>query len=276
MSAPKRLTANYLNNAMIRPITPIWTGEFPMKMTFVAGLALGVLGCGVALASSQLRIHGSTTVMSNVFEPHQAAIEASIGFTLDVVSNGSGRGLIDLIEGNADMAMISASLADTVAKAESEGVAAGGLALEEHLVFNTEVAFIVHPSNPVQELTLEQVRAILAGEIVNWADVGGASQPIKIVAEDPTGGLRTFVEKELVGGDLGGDRIEVPNGTQIGQVVSQLPIALGVTSAVRVDGTTTRALITDSQLSQPLSFVTVGEPSAQALAVIEAARAAMN
>ncbi len=38
--------------------------------------------------------------------------------------------------------------------------------------------FFVHKDNPIDSLTIEQIRAIYAGEITNWCDVGGKDEPI--------------------------------------------------------------------------------------------------
>lgn len=54
---------------------------------------------------------------------------------------------------------------------------------EEKGVFLTQVAwdalaFITHPSNPVNNLTTEQIKAILLGTITNWKEVGGTDRQI--------------------------------------------------------------------------------------------------
>ncbi len=59
-------------------------------------------------------------------------------------------------------------------------------------------AVVVHPNNPVSTLTLAQVRAIVAGEIGNWAQVGGPSAPIAvIVREDGSDGARALAFESI-------------------------------------------------------------------------------
>lgn len=54
-------------------------------------------------------------------------------------------------------------------------------------------AVVVHPNNPVNALSLAQVRAIVAGEITSWAQVGGPSAPVTvIVREDGSDGARAL------------------------------------------------------------------------------------
>lgn len=43
------------------------------------------------------------------------------------------------------------------------------------------VAVLAHPSNPVRELTLDQVRKLFSGEYVNWSQVGGPDLPVKVI-----------------------------------------------------------------------------------------------
>ena len=243
-----------------------------LATAFAALLALS----SIAQAST-IAIHGSTTVSGAVLTPHKADIEKASGETLDIVANGSGRGLADLFAGKADMAMISAPLAAEVAAANAK--AAGSIdpsKLVVHQIGEAKVAFVVHPSNPVKSLSLAQITDILSGKITNWSQVGGADQPIVVVAAGPGDGVRSGVESNLLGGASIPVTVKVmPNAPQIAQVAAQLPTALGVTSAASVNGQVT-VLTTDKTLGQPLSLVTLGAPSPDAAKVIEAATAAAH
>lgn len=61
-------------------------------------------------------------------------------------------------------------------------------------------AVAVHPNNPVQDLTLEQVRALLAGRVENWSQVGGPNLEVTLVLP-PSDGLRNAFARALVPGD---------------------------------------------------------------------------
>lgn len=224
-------------------------------------------------SADALRIHGSTTVFSNILQPHQQAIEHRSGHSLKVVSNGSGRGLEDLVGGRADIGMISAPLETTVRKVKKKNAGFDDSGLMAHQIGETKVAFITHPSNPVRSLTFKQVAAILEGKITNWQELGGRPQPIVIVCEDRNGGLRTMTEKALLKGQsIVGSAKQIPNGTQIPKVVAQIPMAFGVAAVATVDQKV-REISTDDSISQPLILVTHGEPNPVQRAVIDAARA---
>ncbi len=224
-------------------------------------------------SADALRIHGSTTVFANILQPHQQAIEHRSGHSLNVVSNGSGRGLEDLVGGRADIGMISAPLETTVRKVKKKNAGFDASGLMAHQIGETKVAFITHPSNPVGTLTLKQITAILEGKITNWKEVGGRSQAIVIVCEDPSGGLRAMTEKALLkGGTITGSAKQLPNGTQIRKLVGQMPMAFGIAAATTVDQTV-KELSTDDSIVQPLILVTRGKPTQVQRAVIDAAEA---
>jgi phosphate transport system substrate-binding protein len=234
-----------------------------------------VLALGSVAQASTVAIHGSTTVSNAVLMPHKADIEQASGETLDIVANGSGRGLADLTTGKADMAMISAPLDAEAAAANAKTPGSVDPAkLVVHQIGEAKVAFVVNPSNPVTTLTLAQITGILSGKITKWSEVGGADQPIVIVAAGPGDGARSVVESRLLNGaTISAPVREMPNAPQIAQVAAQLPMAFGVTSAASVRPGVT-ILKTDHTLGQPLSLVTMGPASAEATKVIEAATAA--
>jgi phosphate transport system substrate-binding protein len=244
--------------------------RFSLATALAALLALG----SIAQANT-VSIHGSTTVSSAVLMPHKAEIEQTSGETLDIVANGSGRGLADLAAGHADMAMISAPLETEVAASNAKTPGSLDPArLVAHQIGEARVAFVVHPSNPVTELTLAQITAILSGKITRWSEVGGADQPIVVVAAGPGDGVRSVVERRLLdGATIPAQVREMPNAPQIAQVVAQLPAALGVTSAASLRPGVT-VLKTDQTLGQPLILVTMGPASEDATKVIGAVTAA--
>lgn len=65
------------------------------------------------------------------------------------------------------------------------------------------IAVVVHPSNPVSNLTTEQAEKIFSGEITNWQEVGGSNSPIKLYGRDANSATReVFWEKLLNKGPI--------------------------------------------------------------------------
>jgi ABC-type phosphate transport system substrate-binding protein len=103
--------------------------------------------------------------------------------------------------------------------------------------------------------------------------VGGADQPIVVVAATRGDGVRSVVEGRLLAGaSFLATARELPNAPQIVQVVGQLPNAFGVTAAGSLKAGVT-ALMTDETIGQPLILVTMGPASAGANRIIDAMKA---
>lgn len=76
--------------------------------------------------------------------------------------------------------------------------------------------FFVHKDNPVDSLTAEQIKAIYAGKITNWSQVGGRNEPIAAYQRNEGSGSQSMLIRfmgdtpltnpptELVSGSMGG------------------------------------------------------------------------
>lgn len=222
----------------------------------MALLGVSMLMTGQAWAGA-VSIHGSTTVDSNLFKPHKAELEAQTGVTYNVVANGSSRGIKGLESGKADIGMISSSL-DSVLGKLGLSDRAGEFIAEK--VGEERITFSVHPSNTVAELSKEQVVSILKGDVSNWSEVGGKNAPIVVVTEYSGGGFRTTVEKKLLSkAAISAKQFkEMPNGSQVVKVGSQIPHALVVVPSTMLKGSSLKKLKTDAEIIQPLVFVVKG------------------
>lgn len=234
--------------------------------------------CCAALISSvqadTLILQGSTTFSRRLMDSHQAAIEAASGHELTVIPNKSTPGLIALMEGRAQMAMISAPLASEI---EVLKRVMPGLAFDRLRAFpivTTRVALAVHRLNPIRKLPLQDVERVLSGTVKNWNALGWRDQPIRIVLVGGGGGVTTVIESEL----LAGKTVSIPNviyvktPVQLVQVVEQEPGALGFAQLALLKQREIPELVTDKPVEQVLSLVTFGDPTPALKAVIDAAR----
>jgi phosphate transport system substrate-binding protein len=94
-----------------------------------------------------------------------------------VVSGGQGIGWKALLDHECEIAMASRRITDE----ERRDAEKKGLDVREKCIGWGGIVIIVHPSNPVNELTVEQVRTIFSGQTANWKKVGGSDQPIAVL-----------------------------------------------------------------------------------------------
>ncbi|MEO0632877.1 MAG: substrate-binding domain-containing protein, partial [Pseudomonadota bacterium] len=143
-----------------------------LKKLFSACAVLSTILFTTGAHAAALSVSGSTTVAGAILLPMQDEIESAAGVDLNIVANGSSRGMNDLANGRSQMAMISAPLDVTIAKIETKAPGSlAGMDLQGHQIGETRVSFVVHPSNSVTSMTLDDVAAVLSGQITNWSEL---------------------------------------------------------------------------------------------------------
>jgi phosphate transport system substrate-binding protein len=223
-------------------------------------------------------VQGSTTFAHTVMEPYQGAIEASSGHKLSVLPSKSSRGLLALFENQGDFAMISGPLEKEIDALKSTFPDLAFDRLRDFNIANTRMAFAINRDNQVREITDNNMRRILLGEITNWRDVGGADLPISIVMVQEGGGVQASIEGEL----LDGKKINVPNphlvytSSEVIKLTNQLPGALGLSQLNIVTKSDVLELRTEHPIEQHLDLVTLGDPTPEMRKVIDAARDIMS
>lgn len=160
------------------------------KLLLVAGL---VGSCAMVQAQDKLVMDGSTTVgpIAKAFAEYY--MRQNPGVNITVSESGSGNGAKALLNGSCDIANLSRNLKD----AERTAMEEKGVKPVSHVVAHDALPVIVHPSNKVKGLTIEQVRDIYTGKVTNWKQVGGSDLAVIIISRDTNSGtFETF--KELV------------------------------------------------------------------------------
>lgn len=227
-------------------------------------LLLATAGCnGERTTDSELVVTGSTTILPIAEIAGEMYHEEHPDQKVLVSGLGSSAGIENVAAGTSDIGTSSRDL-----KPEEES-----LGLYDTPIAYDAIAVIVNPSNPIDELTTEQVRAIFAGEIQNWSEIGGVDQVIGLVNRDEASGTREAFHK-IVMGDVPFDRTAavLPGTGQVRSVVSNARGAVGYISlgfvndevkVVAIDGVVPTAQTVVSgeyPLQRLLHFFTVGPP----------------
>ena len=130
-----------------------------------------------------LQIEGSTTVgpiadgFADYFRKHRNA-------KISIKKTGSGDGAAALIDGRCQIANMSRFMKGK----EFKKAVKNGIYPVAHVIAMDGVCMIVNPKNSVGALTIEQVRKIYKGEIINWNQVGGPDMKIVFISRDTASG----------------------------------------------------------------------------------------
>lgn len=223
-------------------------------------------------AQTPLRLHGSV-VVKGILDSQVAALSTQAGVQVELVGNGADKGLLDLVEHRADVAMLSAPLASVAAKINATKPGSVDAAkLTEIKLGTTRIALVTHLSNPLKKLSNAQAIDLLSGKIKNWKEVGGSDTPVIVVVAASGNGTRTAVEKQLLNtAEFSKEARVVPNPLQVPIVVAQLPGAIGPLGASVLSDKLAEITL-DSPIQTELSLVVSGEPSAAVQKLVAAAK----
>ncbi len=100
------------------------------------------------------------------------------------------RGFNALVDGTVDMFFTAHPSADQMAYAEEHGVE-----LEIVPIGLESFVFFVHKDNPVDGLTVDQIRSIYRGKTTNWKQVGGPDRLINPLTRIKGSGSQTMMDK---------------------------------------------------------------------------------
>lgn len=209
-----------------------------MKRSWSAtlGLAvlLAVLAAGTRADDSRIVCDGSTTVGPIAKAFAEYFMQQNPGVNVTVSESGSGNGAKSLINGTCDVASMSRFMKDS----EFKAAVAQGVLPVAHIVALDGLPIVVHPGNPIQGLTVQQVRDIFAGRITRWSELGGPELKIVKVSRDTNSGTYETFETLVMGGEkIAEDTEYVGSNGAIRQRVQTTPAAIGYAGLGFVDDT---------------------------------------
>jgi phosphate transport system substrate-binding protein len=247
-------------------------------------------GTEVSRSTQTIENKGSDTLVNLALAWAEAYIELHPEVRISVTGGGSGTGIAAMINGTVNIANASRAMKpEEIAAAEANGITP-----VEFVVARDAIAVVVHPSNPVDRLTLQQISDIYTGQITNWSQVGGQDRPIVLLSRESNSGTYVyFLENVIRLGDeesnllFSPDTLLMPSSEGISAEVRQNPNAIGydglgyvtpdqkvVAVARDADGPyvlpSVETVNDDSYpISRPLYMYTAGEPTGEIKAYLD-------
>jgi len=177
-----------------------------------------------------IQIKGSDTMVNLSQAWAEAFMQRSPDAVIAVTGGGSGTGISALINGTCDIAQASRSMTE-----KEVGLAKkNGHEPKECEVAIDALSVVVHPSNPVAKLTIDQLSDIYTGKITNWKEIGGNDRQIVVLSRERNSGTHVyFLEHVLRRGNAKGPEeyasgvLMMPSSQAIADEVSSNPDAIG-------------------------------------------------
>ncbi|MBD3107788.1 phosphate ABC transporter substrate-binding protein [Bacillus sp. AGMB 02131] len=180
-------------------------------------------------STKTISVSGSTSVGPLAEKLAEAYSEENQNVKIEVNQIGSSAGITNAISGVSEIGMSSRDLKE---EEKSEG-------LTETIIAYDGIVVVTHPSNKVNDLTMEQVKQIFTGEVTNWKELGGEDMEIVVVSREDGSGSRDAFQ-EIVGyssGELVREAIIASGNGNIKTTVAMNKHAVGFISFEYVDDT---------------------------------------
>ncbi len=167
----------------------------------------GVLFCLVAVLAmsgcsrqsqqaNSIQIKGSDTMVNLGQAWAEAFMQANPKVSVAVTGGGSGTGIAALLSKTCDIAELSRELKpEEIAMAKEKGFEP-----KQITVAMDGLAVVVHPANPVSQLTMDQLAAIFSGAVTNWQEVGGTNLSIVVLSREVNSGTHVYFKEHVLRG----------------------------------------------------------------------------
>jgi phosphate transport system substrate-binding protein len=164
-----------------------------IALAIVAALVLGP-----AVASAAVTVKGSDTLVILVQRWAENYMKANAGKKVQVTGGGSGVGISALINGTTDIANASRKMKGSELEKVRDRF---NILPVETPVAKDGVTVYVSESNPLEQLTLQQLHDIYVGDVTNWKAVGGPDAPIVLYSRENSSGTYVFFKEQVLKGD---------------------------------------------------------------------------
>lgn len=184
--------------------------------------------------AEEVNVSGSTSVARVMDVLAEKYNETHPETYIAVQGVGSTAGITLINKGVADIGMSSRYLTE---REQGEALTVTPIAFDG-------LAVVVNQSNPVQNVTREQLYDIYKGKITNWKQLGGADQKIAVVTRETSSGSRYSFESllgltKVVNGrlvsDINPDNLVVNSNSMVKTIVNHNKQAIGFISTGSVD-----------------------------------------
>lgn len=204
-----------------------------MKSKLLVGflVAVAFFTASVVWAGS-IKIDGSTTVLPIAQKVAEAYMKEFPNVSISVSGGGSGNGIKAIIDGTTDIANSSRFMKDEEVKAAMEK---GSYPVPFAIAYDCIVP-VVHPDNPLKDLTSDQLKGIYKGEIKNWKALGGPDAEIVVISRDTSSGTYEIWEEKIMKKErvYAGALLQASSGA-VTQAVSKNKNAIGYLGIGYVD-----------------------------------------
>lgn len=169
--------------------------NFRKKIIALLGIGLFTFGMTTLSLAETLSIKGSDTMVILGQKWAEVYMKQNKGVTVQVTGGGSGTGIAALLNGTTDICQASRPMKP---KEKLDLKKKRGVDAYELSVALDGLALFVNNKNPLQELTISQLKEIYTGEVTNWNELGGPNQKIILYGRENNSGTYAYFKEHVL------------------------------------------------------------------------------
>jgi phosphate transport system substrate-binding protein len=229
------------------------------------------ISCGGCARRHLITMAGSTAFLPFAEQLAEDYMKKNPGVNINVQGGGSAVGIQAALNGTAQIGMADLVTLPVTTKN-----------LKKFIVANDGICFVVHPSNKIDNLATDQIRAIYSGKIKNWKELGGIDKPITVVSREAGSGTRSsFEDLILKNSELTGDAIIGDSNGTVREIIINDPQSIGYIShgvvnekvkVLKINGiapTAENIFLCKYNLVRPIYFLVKTESETQTKGIID-------
>lgn len=189
--------------------------------------AAALLAVSLGSVQAEIRGQGSDSTIA-IVKALAEEFQKTSGIVVNVEGGGSSAGAKALIAGDVDFAFLSRKLKTKESDAGLQGI--------EYAIDG--VAVIVNKNNPVENLTIDEIKEFYTGVDTDWSD----GKRVFLFTRNANSGTREVFEKIVLGKDKISAAAKILHDGLIINKISKIPSSIAYTSLSEVDSTKVKAI----------------------------------
>jgi phosphate transport system substrate-binding protein len=178
-----------------------------------------------AAAKTTITVKGSDTMVIMAQRWAEMYMNAHPDVSIQVTGGGSGTGISALINGTTDICDASRPMKSSEREQLKARFSSLGVEVKSA---KDGLSVYLNETNPVGELTLDQIRSIYTGDITNWKDVGGPDAKIVVYGRENNSGTYVFFrDNVLKGKDFTSTMQSLPGTAAVVNAVGKDKLGIG-------------------------------------------------
>lgn len=200
-------------------------------LIIIAAFGLGIYGF---VAQNKITAKGSDTMVILSQRWAERFMAQNSGISIQVTGGGSGTGISALINGTTDICNSSRPIKKSEIRNLKNRYGVTGVEIP---CAKDGLSVYLNDKNPVNNLTMKQLKDIYTAKITNWKEVGGNDAKIILYSRENNSGTYVFFKDEVLkGSDYAASAQNLPGTAAVVNAVSKDPNAIGYGGAAYAKG----------------------------------------